>query len=223
MPDVRCRTCFGGAVPAVSKEPDPLPTAKANGLCLSYSKVFIFSLATSKTVSETLSLWCSRTLKKGCGCVLTSQLCRPPLGLAESLTVPILVPQDSFSSLPKGLEEGVLHMQWWHIPPETRCGCVLHGPLHEQILLEELAWGHRGGPCTRMSLHRSTLSFGVWLGGGAARVFRAQSASQVSVLSSERICKILETHAQSKTSFQRQGLADLQPFRHDEKYLRCRI
>jgi hypothetical protein len=31
-----------GAVPAVSKEPDPLPTAKANGLCLSYSKVFIF-------------------------------------------------------------------------------------------------------------------------------------------------------------------------------------
>ena len=57
-----------GAVPAVSKEPDPLPTAKANGLCLSYSKVFIFSLATSKTVSETLSLWCSRTLKKGCGC-----------------------------------------------------------------------------------------------------------------------------------------------------------
>jgi hypothetical protein len=48
-----------GAVPAVSKEsdPGPLPTAKANRLCLSYSKVFIFSLATSKTVSETLSLW----------------------------------------------------------------------------------------------------------------------------------------------------------------------
>ena len=53
MPDIRCRTCFGGAVPAVSKEPDPLPTAKVNGVCLSYSKVFIFSLATSKTVSET--------------------------------------------------------------------------------------------------------------------------------------------------------------------------
>ena len=56
------------AVSAVLKEPDPLPTAKANRLCLSYSKVFIFSLATSKTVSETRSLRCSRTLKHGCGC-----------------------------------------------------------------------------------------------------------------------------------------------------------
>jgi hypothetical protein len=56
-----------GAVPAVLKEPDPLPTAKANGLWLSYSKCFIFSLATSKTVSETRSLWCSCTLNKGCG------------------------------------------------------------------------------------------------------------------------------------------------------------
>ena len=104
-----------GAVPAVSKEPDPLPTAKANGLCLSYSKVFIFSLATSKTVSETRSLWCSCTLKRAVVavhryCLLTSQLCRPPLGLSESLTVPILVLQDSFSLLPKGLEEGVLHV-----------------------------------------------------------------------------------------------------------------
>jgi hypothetical protein len=62
MPDVV--RVLEGAVPAVSKEPDPLPTAKANGLCLSYSKVFIFSLATSKTVSETLSCWCSRTLKR---------------------------------------------------------------------------------------------------------------------------------------------------------------
>ncbi len=31
-------------------------------------KSFIFSLAKSKTVSETRSLWCSRTLKHGCGC-----------------------------------------------------------------------------------------------------------------------------------------------------------
>ncbi len=71
--DIECQTYYvvcvlEGSVPAVSKEPDPLPTAKANGLCLSYSKVFIFSLATSKTVSEIRSLWCSRTLKKGCGC-----------------------------------------------------------------------------------------------------------------------------------------------------------
>ncbi len=53
-----------GAAPTVLKEPDPLPTAKANGLCLPYSKRFIFSFTTSKRVSETLSLWCSRTLKK---------------------------------------------------------------------------------------------------------------------------------------------------------------
>ncbi len=56
------------AVSAVLKEPDPLLTAQANELCLSDSKSFIFSLATSKTVSETRSLWCSRTLKNGCGC-----------------------------------------------------------------------------------------------------------------------------------------------------------
>ncbi len=58
------------AVSAGLKEPDPLPTAQANELCLSDSKSFkfIFSLATSKTVSETLSLLCSRTLKNNCGC-----------------------------------------------------------------------------------------------------------------------------------------------------------
>ena len=73
--DIVCQTYYvvrllGGGVPAVSesKEPDPLPTAKKNGLCLSYSKVFTFSLTTSKTVSETLSLWCSSTLKHGSGC-----------------------------------------------------------------------------------------------------------------------------------------------------------
>ena len=42
-------------VSAVLKEPDPLPTAQANELCHSDSKSFIFSLATSKTVSETRS------------------------------------------------------------------------------------------------------------------------------------------------------------------------
>jgi hypothetical protein len=49
---------------------DPLPTAQANERCLSDSRCrsFIFSFATSKTVSETRTLWFSRTLKKGCGC-----------------------------------------------------------------------------------------------------------------------------------------------------------
>ena len=56
------------AVSAVLKEPDPLPTAQANEWCLSDSKSFIFSPATSKTVSETRCVWCSRTLKNGCGC-----------------------------------------------------------------------------------------------------------------------------------------------------------
>ncbi len=56
------------AVSAVLKEPDPLPTAQANERCLSDSQSFIFSLATSKTVSETRSLWYSHTLKHGCGC-----------------------------------------------------------------------------------------------------------------------------------------------------------
>jgi hypothetical protein len=81
---VRCRHCMSTydivcqtydvvrllevAVSAVLKEPDPLPAAQANELCLSYSKSFFFRLTTSKTVSETLSLWCSSTLKHGCGC-----------------------------------------------------------------------------------------------------------------------------------------------------------
>ncbi len=108
-----------GFVPAVSKEPDPLSTAKANGLCLSYSKVFICSLATSKTVSETRSLWCPCTLKRA-----------------------VVV------------------------------------------------------------VHRRTVS-------------------QVSEVSLEKNCKNLETHAHSKTRFQRQGPADLQPFRHEEKYIQC--
>ena len=56
-----------GAVSAGLKEPDPLPTAQANDCCLFYRKSFIFSLATSKTVSESRSLRCSRTLKHGCG------------------------------------------------------------------------------------------------------------------------------------------------------------
>ena len=44
-----------GAVFSGLKELDPLPTAQANECCLFYHKSFIFSLATSKTVSETRS------------------------------------------------------------------------------------------------------------------------------------------------------------------------
>ncbi len=73
--------------------------------------------------------------------LLTSQVCRPPLGLSESFTAPILVLQDSFSLPPKGLEEGVLHVLWLHIPSETQSGCGQDGPLFEQILLE---WDGRG-------------------------------------------------------------------------------
>ncbi len=86
-------------------------------------------------------------------CLRTSQLCRPPLGLSESLTVPILEQQDSFSLLPKGLEEKVLHVQWRHIPPETRGGCGLHGPLHAQILFE---WAGMGSQ--RWSVHKKVLA-----------------------------------------------------------------
>ncbi len=89
-----------------------------------------------------------------------------------------------------------------------------------------LAGGHRAGQCTRRSLHKFTLSLGVWLGVGVARVFRTQSTSQVSELrlpSSEKSCRNFETHEESKTRFQRQGPADLQPFRHDEECLLCRI
>ncbi len=58
--------------------------------------------------------------------------------------------------LPKGLrlEEGVLHMQWPHIPRETRGGCgLLHGPLHKQILLE---WAGMGSQ--RWSVHKKVLA-----------------------------------------------------------------
>ena len=92
-----------------------------------------------------------------------------------------------------------------------------------RFCLNGLAGGNRGGQCTRRSLHKSTLSLGVWLRVGVACVFRAQSESQVSEPSSEKSCKNIETHVESNTRFQRQCPADLQPFRHDEEYLRCRI
>jgi hypothetical protein len=84
-----------------------------------YCKFILYM--TSYVSYMTYNVVCQHTIsyaRRTMLCVLlTSQLCRPPLGLSESLTVPILEPQDSFSLLPKGLEEGVLHVQWWHIPP----------------------------------------------------------------------------------------------------------
>ena len=100
-----------GAVFAGLKEPDPLPTAQANECCLFYRKSFICSLATSKTVSETRSGGVPAPLNMAVvevhrHCLLTSQLCRPPLGLSESLSVPILVLQYSFQCHPRGWRRG---------------------------------------------------------------------------------------------------------------------
>ncbi len=145
MPDVRCRTSFGGGFPSCFKGTRSPAHSKANGLCLSYSNRFIFSLATSITVSETRSLH----PKKGLW-LLSIGLASGPAKLSQLQTasgsvrephIPILVQQDSFSLLPKGLEEGVLHVQWQHIPPEFRGGCGLHGPLQEQISLEWTGMG----------------------------------------------------------------------------------
>ncbi len=64
-----------------------------------------------------------------------------------------------------------------------------------KFCLNGLAGGHRGGLCTILSLHTSTLSLGVWQGVCVARVFRAQLASQVSKQSffhaQKRAAKIL--------------------------------
>ncbi len=66
-------------------------------------------------------------------------------------------------------------------------------------------------------IHTVARALGVWLRVSVARVFRAQSESQVSEPSSEKSCKNIEKHVESNTRFQRQGPADLQPFIHDEE------
>ncbi len=136
------------AVSAVLKEPDPLPTAQANGQCLSDSKSFIFSLrlATSKTVSETRSLWCSRTLKNGCGC---GPQASPPdqpsvqtaSGSVRELHSTNLGAAGQFLVATQGAGGGGVAVLWLHIPSETRSGCGQDGPLFEQFLLE---WAGRG-------------------------------------------------------------------------------
>ncbi len=47
----------------------------------------------------------------------------------------------------------MLHGQWLHMPRETRGGCGLYGPLHEQILLE---WAGMGSQ--RWSVHKNVLA-----------------------------------------------------------------
>ena len=126
--------------------------------------------------------------------LLTNQLCRPPLGLSESLTVPILVLQDSFRCHPRGWRRGCCTCNGCTYPLKPGVGGVKMGLSLNIFCLNGLAWGQRGDLCTRLSLHKSTLSVGVWLGVGGARVFRAQSASQLSEPSSEKSCKNLETH-----------------------------
>ncbi len=133
-------------VSAVLKESDNLPTAQANEQCLSDSNSFIFSLATSKTVSEIQSLWCSHTLKNCCGCCPQALHPDQPSvqtasGSVRELHSTNLGAAGQFSLPPKGLEEGVLHVLWLHIPSETRSGCGQDGPLFEQILL---GWAGRG-------------------------------------------------------------------------------
>ncbi len=154
-------------VSAVLKEPDPLPTAQANELCLSNSKSFIFSLATSNTVSETLSLWCSSTLKTALVAVhrhrlLTSQVCRPPLCMSESFTAPILVLQDNFRCHPRGWRRGCYTCYGCTYPLKPGVGVAKTGLSSNRFCLNGLAGGNRGAPSTRRFQHTSTLSLGVW-------------------------------------------------------------
>ncbi len=72
----------------------------------------------------TLSLWCSSTLKNGCGC---GPQASPPdqpsvqtaSGSVKELHSTNLGAAGQFSLPPKGLEEGVLHVIW--ILADVRC------------------------------------------------------------------------------------------------------
>ena len=191
-------------VSAVLKQPDPLPTAHANDLCHSHSKSFIFSLATSMTVSETRSLWCSSTLKNGPGC---GPQASPPdqpsvqtaSGYVRQLHSTNLGAAGQFSLPPKGLEEGCCTCNGCTYPLKPGVGVVKKGLSSNRSCLDGLAGGNRGGPSTRRSQHTSTLSLGVWLRVGVARVVRAQSASQVSHPSSEKSCNLFETQVECNT------------------------
>ena len=133
--------------------------------------------------------------------LLTSQLCRPPMGLSASFTAPILVLQDSFSLPPKGLE-GCCTCNGCTYPLKPGVGVAKMGLSSNRFCLNGLAGGYRGGLCPRVSLHTSTLSLGVWPRVCVARVVRAQSASQVSDPSSEKSCNFFKTQVESNTRCQ---------------------
>jgi hypothetical protein len=78
-----------------------------------------------------------------------------------------------FFAATQGAGGGVLHVQWLHIPPETRGGCGLHGPLHKHFLLEWAGMGSR-----RWSVHKNDLAqihIVVWgmAGGGCCTCFQS--------------------------------------------------
>ena len=140
-------------VSAVLKEPDPLPTAQANERCLSDSQSFIFSLATSKTVSETRSLWCSCILENGCVCCPQASPPDQPTVQTASGSVRELH-STNFGAAgqffvatmpPKGLEEGCCTCNGCTYPLKPGVGVAKMGLSSNRFCLNGLAWGHRGG------------------------------------------------------------------------------
>jgi hypothetical protein len=105
--------------------------------------------------------------------LLTSQVCRPPLGMSESFTAPILGLQDNFRCHPRGWRRGCCTCYGCTYPLKPGVGVAKMGLSSNRFCLDGLAGGNRGGPCTRRFQHTSTLSPGVWLRVGVARVVRA--------------------------------------------------
>ena len=100
--------------------------------------------------------------------LLTSQACRPPLGMSDSFTAPILVLQDNFRCHPRGWRRGCCTCYGCAYPLKPGVGVVKKGLSSNRSCLDGLAGGKRGGPSTRRSQHTSTLSPGVWLRVGVA-------------------------------------------------------
>ncbi len=141
--------------------------------------------------------------------LLTSQVCRQPLGMSDSFTAPILVLQGNFRCHPRGWRRGCCTCYGCTYPLKPGVGVVKKGLSSTRSCLNGLAGGNRGGPSTRRSQHTSTLSLGVWPRVGVARVVRAQSESQVSDPSSEKSCKLFATQVECNSRCRCQCPADL--------------